>query len=165
MTDERVAALDAIGFEWVGNAVNERWNERFRELQEYKEENGHCDVPRSEGPLGTWVMQQRTGYRKREAGKKTALTDERAAALDLIGFKWKIVGRPNEERWNEWLVKLRRYREENGHCNVPRTQGPLGRWVRQQRSLCRKREKREKTPLTDERAAALNELDFQWKLR
>ena len=93
--------------------------------------------------------------------------DERVAALNAIGFEWETVTtyRPNGELWNERLRDLREYKKANGHCNVPQRQGPLGRWVTEQRSLYKKRGGGAQTPLTDERVAALDALDFQWKLR
>ena len=32
-----------------------RWNSRFRELERYKAEHGHCNVSSRDGPLGCWV--------------------------------------------------------------------------------------------------------------
>ena len=162
LTDDRVAALDEIGFEWVSLGTNnpEKWDERLSELREYREENGHCNVPRSQGPLGKWVKHQRYLYRKREAGEQTPLTEERVAALDAIGLEWD--GNKYGDRWHERLCELRDYKEQNGHCNVPQSQGPLGRWVRMQRYLHQKRGTGKKTPLTDERVAALDAIGLEW---
>ena len=167
LTDERVAALDVLGFEWDGTVVNkpgriddDRWYERLGELQVYRHKNGHCNVPQNQGPLGSWVINQRCHYRKRGKGEQTPLTDERVAALEAIGFAWDGTG--NEERWNERLGGLREYKKEKGHCNVPHNQGPLGRWVNLQRNLYRKRKYGERTPLTDERIAALEAIGFEW---
>jgi hypothetical protein len=33
----------------------EKWNERIALLQQYKSENGNCEVPRSDEKLGAWV--------------------------------------------------------------------------------------------------------------
>ena len=104
-------------------------------------------------------MKQRSLYRRRTNGKQTPLTDERVAALEAIGFEW---GTGNDERWNERLAELRDYKEENGDCNVPRSQGTLGNWVVKQRTLYQKRKDGEQTPLTDERVAALEAIGFEW---
>ena len=143
------------------------WSERFGQLREYQEENGHCNVPKRQGPLGTWVNTQRNNYRRRDAGEHTPLTDERTAVLNAIGFEWdgteaKRKNNTNDERWNERLGELREYKEKIGHCNVPASQGPLGQWVTTQRSLHKKRNKGEQTALTDERVAALDVLGFEW---
>ena len=177
LTDERIAALGAMGFEWDGTGVNnpgnpndELWYEMLGKLGEYKEENGHCNVPRSQGKLGQWVKNQRSEYQKRRVGKKTSLTDDRVAALESMEFEWvgtgtNKSGKSNDDLWNERLVELRDYKEENGNCNVPSSRGALSKWVSKQRSLYRKREDGEKTPLTDKRVAALDAIGFLWKLR
>ena len=150
----------------LSGAVHRRtgWSERLVELREYNNKKGHCNVPQSQGPLGLWVKIQRSEYRKKKLGKQTALTDERVAALDALGFEWdgRKGGKPKDGLWNERLVELREYKKEKGHCNVPRSQGTLGVWVRSQRRLYQKREAGEQTPLTDERVAALDALGFEW---
>ena len=56
------------------------WEERFNELNEYKEKNDNCTVSRSLGALGTWVGKQRTVYRKEK------LLQVRTSKLEGIGF-------------------------------------------------------------------------------
>jgi len=61
------------------------WETRFAELQEFKEENGHCNVPQKfapNQPLGTWVMNQRA------AKTKGKMTREKSSRLESIGFQW-----------------------------------------------------------------------------
>lgn len=91
MSDERIAALDKVGFDWsidtpVIRSKHLSWEERIAQLEAYKEKHGHCRVPR--GPedginsLGNWVALCRFNYRK---GVKT-LTDERKKQLeDMVG--------------------------------------------------------------------------------
>ena len=43
MTAERIQRLEAEGFVW--NALKDLWDTRFSELEEYKQEHGHCNVP------------------------------------------------------------------------------------------------------------------------
>jgi hypothetical protein len=62
-------------------------------LKCYKERHGHCNVPVkwSESPkLGTWVLIQRVQKRK------GAISAERKARLDALGFDWNP--RPNKRR-------------------------------------------------------------------
>ncbi|EJK44642.1 hypothetical protein THAOC_36805 [Thalassiosira oceanica] len=59
----------------------ETWDERFDELTHYKAGHGHCNVPRNEGSLGQWVINQR------KAEKKGKLSDARKLRLDGIGFE------------------------------------------------------------------------------
>jgi hypothetical protein len=57
MTDDRVRALEGLGFVW--NSHDEVWEERFNDLTNYKAMNGNCNVPtRGYTPnpqLGIWV--------------------------------------------------------------------------------------------------------------
>ena len=43
MTAERIQRLEAEGFVW--NPLDDLWDTRFSELEEYKQEHGHCNVP------------------------------------------------------------------------------------------------------------------------
>lgn len=91
MTQERAALLDAIGFCWDTHEAT--WLERFRELKQFQEDTGHCNVPTSysiNAKLGTWVHHQRRQYRKWQNGELTHITNERVELLDRIGFLWKI---------------------------------------------------------------------------
>ena len=50
------------------------------ELVEYKQKNGHCNVPTSNGSFGNWVSKQRTLFRSKE------LEADRYEKLVGIGF-------------------------------------------------------------------------------
>ena len=41
----------------------QKWDEKYREVKEYKETNGTCNVPQSFGALGRWVDRQRVSER------------------------------------------------------------------------------------------------------
>jgi len=80
--------LDELGFDWVGNPMPSRksWEERFRELRNFKQRFGHCQVPAvwSENmPLGAWVRHQRVLH---QHGKLRAHQRQR---LDELGFCWR----------------------------------------------------------------------------
>jgi len=96
MTPTRLAALQELGF--VFDCNKETWWERYRELEEFKREKGHCIVPKKyrENPqLGMWVGFQRTMYNKRmKTGNQNAMSSERIEALEKLGFVWS----PREER-------------------------------------------------------------------
>jgi len=83
LSGERVARLEALGFEW--DPVRAAWEAMFQALVAFKGKQGHCNVPFgwSENPeLGTWVSNQRQTFRK---GK---LSEERVARLEALGFEW-----------------------------------------------------------------------------
>ncbi len=62
------------------------WDQRYRELVDYKEKNGTTLVPQSHPVLGQWVHSQRNHYRLKTSGKKSPMTDERLEKLNRIGF-------------------------------------------------------------------------------
>ena len=102
MTDERRARLDSLGFVWdaegeVRDAQREAWNERCRQLAEFRHQHGHVNVPRDYGPLGNWVYTQRRGV---------GMTDERRARLDSLGFVWNL----RAAAWNENFRQLAEFR-------------------------------------------------------
>ena len=82
LTPERIERLEAIGFVW--DALEAKWQEMYKHIVEYKQENGNADVENKHPTLGAWVNNQRTKYRK---GK---IPPDRIEKLEAIGFKWRI---------------------------------------------------------------------------
>lgn len=94
MTQERIAALDAVGFQWE---IQCPWQSRFQELMEYQQQHGDCLVPYSYPPnpkLGRWVNRQRLEYSYVRQGKKSSMTEERMAILKSIDFEFQKEKRP-----------------------------------------------------------------------
>ena len=63
--------------------------------------------------------------------------------------------------WNEWFGRLVKFKEQNGHCNVPQiyetsTEHKLGWWVTTQRR------QKLKSMLSENRVNRLNEIGFIW---
>lgn len=99
MNEEKFSRLKAIGFEFqVGKSPirtypRHTWQERFQQLQAYKQEFGDTMVPQSfsgYNNLGQWVKTQRENYRTMRRGKKSPMTSEMALRLSELGFKWEI---------------------------------------------------------------------------
>mmetsp|Transcript_22015 Transcript_22015/g.32518 ORF Transcript_22015/g.32518 Transcript_22015/m.32518 type:complete len:438 (-) Transcript_22015:60-1373(-) len=91
ITYERMKLLEKIGFVWGAQEAN--WEERFKELVEYKKIHGHCDVhtkSSSVPKLGTWVRCQRRQYHLFMLGKRSNMTRERIETLEKLGLRWKI---------------------------------------------------------------------------
>ncbi|KAL7427060.1 hypothetical protein ACHAXM_000696 [Skeletonema potamos] len=69
----------------------QQWSECLEELKEYKDINGHCNVPQNyevNKDLANWVGRQRTEWRKFRDGKRAQITADRIALLDGLGFQW-----------------------------------------------------------------------------
>ena len=59
-------------------------------------------------------------------------------------------------QWDDRYAQRVRWKQIHGTCQVPKAEGPLGRWVARQREL------RKKGRLSEDREALLQELDFTW---
>lgn len=68
--------------------------------------------------------------------------------------------------WNERFEELKRYRENNGHCDVPQVYDTgLGTWVSAQRSQFKRYIVGKTSSMTHPRKLALDNLGFSWSLR
>ena len=69
--------------------------------------------------MATWVQTQRQQFSFRNQDKSSAMTDERIGKLKDIGFEMTVEAKL-EDNWNASLAKVVKFKEEHGHCNVPR---------------------------------------------
>ena len=92
------------------------WQKRFEELEAFKVEHGHCNVPKNTAnlQLGKWVGKQRYEYKLRKEDKKSQITDDRVTKLESLGFEWSL-----NVPWEERFEDLKAFKVEHGHCNVP----------------------------------------------
>ena len=128
------------------------WEFWYGLLCDYVENNGHCRVPQAYKTeagysLGGWISTQRLS--------KDALSIERQARLDALGFVWD----PHKEQWEEGYEALKSYQSTQGHCRVPRAYKTeagysLSTWIANQRSR--------KEALSIEDKERLDALGFVW---
>jgi hypothetical protein len=91
MTDERVTALEDIGFVWDSQGA--AWAERLNELAEFRKIYMHCNVPSNyseNSQLATWVKCQRRQYKLHVEGKASNMTPLRISSLENMGFEWEL---------------------------------------------------------------------------
>ena len=132
------------------------WEESFELLKAYKEEHGHCVVPvRAEYrgfSLGSWVVQQR------KMGKSGKLAKDRVSQLNAIAFTWVVGESPRP--WDESFELMKAYKEEHGHCRVPKDaeyrEVKLGVWVNGQRKA------HKAGKLSENRRTRLDDIGFCW---
>jgi hypothetical protein len=153
LTQERKEKLDALGFVWSlrSKRIDDHWDTMYKQLVEYKEKRGDCLVPsryETNLKLGKWVETQRYEKTKMErsggsvvevkepeidpaSGKPRAsnprLTQERLKRLESIGFEWKVkhkMKRYYDKQWDAMFDRLMKFKEENGHCMVPKRYPP-----------------------------------------
>jgi hypothetical protein len=146
---------------------DDQWMERFQEIADYKEANGHCLVPHGfqENPkLAQWIKRQRYQYRLKNKGQHSTLTDVRQMDLEQLGFVWDS----HKAAWCERLESIREFRLRHGHANVPSNYAldrPLAVWVKCQRRQMKLLQKGLKTTMNQERFLALDQLGFEWNPR
>ena len=161
LSEERIARLDSIGFEWHSSRSRawlhaDVWSDTFAHLVAWQEEHGHANVPAShrENALGKWVQRQRHAYHT------GTLAPARREKLESIGFEWRTVNPSHEKQWEIRFAQMLAYRERFGHCRVPakwNENRQLGRWVGAQKEF------RKKCMLNEERIRRLDEIGFTWQ--
>jgi hypothetical protein len=162
LTEEREETLNSIGFVW-NRAVDkaDRWDVRFRQLLEYKQASGDCNISirgSQNAKLGRWVSKQR------HLKKITQLSDKREAKLNSIGFVWNMLVSSKED-WDVQFRELLEYLQTHGNFNVPQYY-PLNpllfRWVSEQRHEYDLKRRGQQTSLTPLREAKLDAIAFTW---
>ena len=135
------------------------WTAMLDLLGRYRDAHGDCRVPYpcpEEPRLAHWVKNQRLLRRN------GALSRDRVAALDRIGFEWdgRIAKSGRESQsWERMFRALAHFSRVHGHSGVPhrwREQPGLGVWVRRQRQL------HASGRLEAARVRRLNSLRFEW---
>jgi hypothetical protein len=87
LSPEREEFLDNLGFIWDSHAA--QWEERLKELDEFRETHGHCYVPTkypASPKLSIWVKCQRRQYKLFQQGSRSNMTTDRITRLAKIGF-------------------------------------------------------------------------------
>ncbi len=148
MSAEKVEQLDRIGFDWTPDETV--WDDMFETLCQFKEENGHFEVPAKYAPnkkFGAWVSTQRVVYKEKKLAK------DKISRLESIGFVWDVI----EEKWEKWFSQLSEFKQKEGHCRVPHEHEGLGRWVTKQRGRHKE--------LSEDKIKCLNRLGFVWDIK
>ena len=147
----------------------DRWDENFEALRQYKERVGNADVPstyregedKKDSSLAVWVAKQRELWRNKQKGKGRKLSDERELSLNSLGFNFEIIDAKWESRYDE----LKRYHEKNGTANVVerRDTRSLYHWCTRQREAFHQFLEDNSGPMTNEHIEKLEKLGFDWK--
>lgn len=145
----------------------ESWNAHYRNLKQYQDVMGNCNVPVSYPSLGKWVNFQRTGYKRMQEGSKNTLgmTQERVELLNEIGFTWKVA--PSPVPWEMRFLQLKEFKQKEKHCNVPQfySEDPkLGIFVKDQRQQYKFFMEGKKSAMTQERINRLEAIGFRWNV-
>jgi len=169
MNAEHLDRLKAIDFEFrlverkAPAGPNTPWQERLRQLAQYKALHGHLMVKAKENPaLTSWMSVQRFAW------KQGKLQPERQAQLQALGFTPDAGKQPPVKvGWDERFEQLRQYKDEHGNFNVPvdgteeedKEVTQLGYWVRNQRM------QHNHGKMRADRVAKMDSIGFPWRLR
>jgi hypothetical protein len=168
ITADRIAALDAIGFDWnpIRGQRGKNFQDRVVALREYKVKNGHINVTPTEDKSLYCFCKNMRDARKNPKNSRRKLTADRIAALDGIGFDWRSETKPrNNQKHISFIDRveaLRQYKEKHGHLNVTfKANKSLNNWCYNIRNA-RSKSGECKIKLTQERIAALDAIGFDW---
>jgi hypothetical protein len=91
LTDERIAAFDAMGFNWTSQEyVTRSFDDRIKDLMEYKQTHGHLNVKfNDDESLYQFCAQVRHSLKQPEKNGTIKLTEECISRLDAFSFKWR----------------------------------------------------------------------------
>ena len=69
LSQEKINLLEEIKFVW-DQSFEKLWNQKYEDLLNYFDKEGHSSVPQSTGTLGSWVNKQRSDYKKIKSQRK-----------------------------------------------------------------------------------------------
>ena len=93
LTDKHIELLEEIGFQWEfvrlsSSLTRKTWDDCFNDLVEFKQQFGHCKVPRLYDinyPLWRWLNIQRDMH------KSSRMSKARTRRLEELGFEWDVL--------------------------------------------------------------------------
>ena len=179
---ERKKKLEGLGFDFdyrfhrkdeVADGPknnNDRWNEKFDALKQYKERVGNADVPstyregeaKKDASLATWVSKQREQWRNKQRGNKgRKISDEREEKLASLGFNFEVL----DAMWDARYAELKQFHEKYGTTDVTEKTGSrsLWQWCKRQREAFRQFLQDQTGPMTNVRIAKMESVGFDWK--
>ena len=103
--------LENLGVTW--DPFADQWERNFALLEQFKEREGHCNVPvlhEEDGvKLGIWLANQRT------AMKRGRLDESYQERLERLGVSFD----PHRDQWERNFALLEQFQKREGHCDVP----------------------------------------------
>ena len=94
-TSAKISAANTgrIVSEETSAKMEDNWNASLAKVVKFKEEQGHCNVPRDwehDPKMANWVYTQRKQFSYRNQDKSSDMTDERIGKLKDIGFEMTV---------------------------------------------------------------------------
>jgi len=162
INEERIQALDKVGFEWTTvRRTDSSFERRIEQLKAFKAAHGHLHVTATlDKNLNIFVRDMRHARLKPDS-RGTTINDERIQALDEVGFEWTTVRR-TESLFEQRIEQLEAFKATHGHLHVTATLDKnLNIFCRDMRQSRLKPDAPRMT-INEERIQALDEVGFEW---
>jgi hypothetical protein len=162
-TGARAAAKSAAD---DGGASDAAWDTMYSQLKEFKEREGHTNVPAKQSLLRNWVMKQKKEYERLRSDEPSRLTARQVQMLNDLNMNWEI---KTTLKWSERFEQLKAFKARHNHCIVPRNYDEenmegLGKWIAQQRHAYRLLKDGKPTTMTAERVQQFDDLGMVWSI-
>ena len=111
LTDEQFQMLDSVDFNLFIKGKQKQWNDYFKELKQYVEQNKSFPTQRTTNStevnqLAQWCNNQRANFRK------GSLEEYQILKLKSINFPFKVSIYRNQ-KWNQFYQQLKDFRKHN----------------------------------------------------
>mmetsp|Transcript_33143 Transcript_33143/g.97763 ORF Transcript_33143/g.97763 Transcript_33143/m.97763 type:complete len:713 (-) Transcript_33143:38-2176(-) len=149
-----------------GGAADAAWDAMYTQLREFKDKEGHTNVPAKQSILRNWVMKQKKEYERLRKNEPSHLTARQVQMLNDLKMNWEI---KTTLKWSERFEQLKAFKQKHTHCIVPRNYDEenmegLGKWIAQQRHAYRLLKDGKPTTMTAERVQQFNDLGMVWSI-
>ena len=191
LDNHRVEVLKEMGFSWAGRPgpakgtrkatrlIDESWDEMMEELTKFKQQYGHCDVPRNSedeeyAALYKWVCGVRKEHKALpENAESPVLDDSRVEALNALGFSWAARSGPakgsrrrsTEEEISRFDTMLPQLKDHKDDGIAIRANPPLQLWISDMRKEYRLLQENKDSFLTQERVVQLAQHGFSFNAK
>jgi Helicase associated domain. len=127
----------------------------MEKLEVFYNKYGHCNVTITNEDKWLWtkVVNIRTAF------KNNRLSEEIIDRLNSKGFNW--TGQNSDIQWNLFLDKLKKFKDEFGHCNVPQSYND--KWLANKCVSARLAYFGKKGKIENWVVEELNKINFIWK--
>ncbi|MDC3069748.1 Helicase associated domain protein, partial [Prochlorococcus sp. AH-736-D21] len=140
LSKERLEKLNSVNF--IFDVSLNHWTAQFKKLKDFLKDNDWKDL---DPKLQSWCNSLRAKKRK---GKLKA---NQRILLESLGIDWD----PVNNSWGEYYEKLKIFKEEEGHLDIP-SKHEIGIWVVNQRKLFKENK------ISDVRVKLLDDIGFVW---
>ena len=148
MQHERRQQLRSLGAEFpfektsAVDKSDQQWQAKFRELEQFKRDNGHVRVPSTypqNQQLSKWLRNQCNDRLNENSSRKLkcdAIRERRRQQLRNLGVAFPGEEDKLEREWQEKFRELQQYKEDHGHVRIPLRyplNQELSKWLQHQR--------------------------------